>query len=531
LSLALGRSGQSRATVAMAAGTLASRLTGFARLFALAYALGLNSLADAYNLANTTPNIVYDLVLGGILSATLVPVFVDRLATRTEDEAWDSISAVVTLAVVVLAVATVAFVVAAPGFIDLYTTANHAASASGQRAVATDLLRLFAPQVALYGLVALITALLNARRRFGAPTFVPILNNLVTIAVLLEVAQVTRHPTIATVGHDRGLLLLLGLGTTAGVAVQALALLPALRGIGAQLRWRWDPTNQAVRTMLRLSGWTFGFVVANQVALFIVLALADGVGGGSVTAYSYAYAFFQLPYGIVAVSIMSAVQPGLAERWSLSDVDGFRRRLAAGLRATMSIMVPAGIGLAVLARPVVAVVVGHGAAGPAGVHTTARALAFFAIGLPGFSAYLFMMRAYQAMQDTRSAFVLYILENGLNVALAFPLSRSSLGVAGLALSLSIAYTVAALVALADLRRRTAGLEGAALVRTLMRTGWISAVMAGAVAVVAAVIGSDHGVGLVIRVAVSVVIGVVVVMVAAGVAGGHTDARALHRRRL
>ncbi|PZS23237.1 MAG: murein biosynthesis integral membrane protein MurJ [Acidimicrobiales bacterium] len=514
----------------MAVGTLASRLTGFARLFALAYALGLNSLADAYNLANTTPNIVYDLILGGILSATLVPVFVDRLATRTSDEAWDSISAVVTLAVVILLVATVVFVVAAPGFIDLYTVGNHGASAAEQRAVATDLLRLFAPQVALYGLVALITALLNAKRRFAAPTFVPILNNLVTIAVLLEVARVTRHPTLSSVHHDHGLFLLLGLGTTAGVAVQALALLPALRGIGAQLSWRWDPANQAVRTMLRLSGWTFGFVVANQVALFIVLALADGLGGGSVTAYSYAYAFFQLPYGIVAVSIMSAVQPGLAERWSLSDANGFRRRLAAGLRATMSVMVPAAVGLLVLARSVVAVVVGHGAAGTAGVHATARTLAFFAIGLPGFSAYLFMMRAYQAMQDTRSAFVLYIIENGLNVALAFPLSRSSLGVGGLALALSIAYTLAALVALADLRRRTVGVEGAALVRTLLRTGWISAIMAGVVALVAALVGSDHGVGLLVRVTVSVVIGAAVVMVAAGLAGGRSDARSLHRHR-
>lgn len=513
----------------MAVGTLASRLTGFARLFALAYALGFNPLADAYNLANNTPNIVYDLVLGGILSATLVPIFVDRLATRTQDEAWDSISAVVTLAVVVLAVATVAFVVAAPGFIDLYTMGNHAASAGGQRAVATDLLRLFAPQVAFYGLVALVTALLNARRRFGAPAFVPILNNLVTIAVLLEVARLARHPTLASVRHDH-VLLLLGLGTTAGVAVQALALLASLRGVGARLHWRWDPANQAVRTMLRLSGWTFGFVVANQVAFFVVSALADGLGGGSVTAYNYAYTFFQLPYGIVAVSIMSALQPGLAERWALADVDGFRHRLAAGLRATMSVMVPAAVGLIVLARPVVAVVVGHGAAGAAGVHATARALAFFAIGLPGFSAYLFMMRAYQAMQDTRSAFVLYLVENGLNVALAFPLSRSSLGVAGLALALSIAYTAAALVALADLRRRTAGVEGAALARTLGRVGWVSAVMAGVVALAAAVVGSDHGVGLLVRVAVSVAIGVAVVVVAAGLAGGRSGNRALHRRR-
>src|SRR5437870_4106209 len=136
-----------RSTAGMAAGTLLSLVTGFGRVFALAYALAFTRFSDAYNLANTTPNIVYELILGGILSATLVPVFVDNLATRDEDDAWRAISAVVTVAAVLLAVVTIAFVLAAPVVIRLYTFRLAGEAGRDQQAVATSLLRMFAPQL------------------------------------------------------------------------------------------------------------------------------------------------------------------------------------------------------------------------------------------------------------------------------------------------------------------------------------------------------------------------------------------------
>ena len=500
----------------MAVGTLLSRATGFARVFALAYALGINPFADAYNLANNTPNIIFDLVLGGVLSATLIPVFVDRLSTRSDDEAWHAISSVVTLAAVMLVVVTAIFAALAPAIISLYTLANHSAAAPDQRAVATTLLRFFAPQVAFYGAIALVTALLNARRRFVAPMFVPILNNLVVIGVLIGAATVVQHPTLNGVRHNYGLLLLLGVGTTDGVVVQAVALLPSLWRARTHLRWRWDPRNETVRTILRLSAWTFGFVLTTQVSYFIVLAIADSLGGGAVTAYNYAYVFFQLPFGIVTVSIMTAVQPALAERWTVGDLTAFRRRLTTGLQAILAILIPAAVGYLVLARPVVALVLGHGAAGPEGVQSTASTLALFALGLPGFSTYIYCMRAYQATQDTRTPFFLYLIVAGLDVVLAFSLYHP-LGVKGLALAYSIAYTVAACVALWDLRHKGIGIDFGMVARPVLRVCAISLVMALVVALVSAAIGYGSGLGLLFRVLASVAAGLAVFVLGSGLA--------------
>jgi putative peptidoglycan lipid II flippase len=513
----------SRDTALMAVGTALSRLTGFGRLFAIAYALGTAAVADSYNLANQTPNIVFDFVLGGVLSATLIPVFVDRLATRARREAWAAISSVVTLAAVILVVITVAFVLLAPLIIDLYTIGSHVKGIVDERVVATYLLRLFAPQVALYGFIVVATALLNTRRSFAAPMFVPVLNNLVVICMLLGLSTAISHPTVQGIRDDQAYLLVLGLGTTLGVLVQALALAPSLLRAGVRVRWRWDPRHEAVTTILRLSGWTFGFVVANQVALFVMLALASHTTGG-LSAWTYAYMFFQLPNGIIAVSIMVGIQPEMAERWSLGDHEGFSHHVASGLRATIATLVPAAVGYIVLAKPLVALVLGHGAAQRGGILLTAQVLTMFALGLPGFSVYLFLMRAFQSMQDTRSAFYLYLLENGLNVALGFALF-SAMGVKGLALSLSIAYTASSFAALVHLRRRTGHLHGRSVLVVLLRSVVLSAVMGAVVTVLVALVGSDHGAGALVRVVVGVVSGVSIFFVGAAVA-----AELAHRRR-
>ncbi len=469
----------------MAAGTALSRLTGFARLVALAYALGSTRLADAYNLANTTPNMVYDLVLGGVLSATLIPVFVDRLATRSEEEAWEAISAVSSLVAVVLVGATAVFEALAPLLIHLYTVGNRGGPAEAH--AATELLRVFAPQLLLYGGIFLTTALLNTRRRFGAPMFSPVANNILVIAVLVAVPHLARGLSVTTIDAHPGVFWLLAGGTTVGVAAQLVAQLPSMRGAGLRLRWRWDPGHEAVATIVRLSGWTFGFVAANQIALWVVLALANGRSGDA-SAYIYAWTFFQLPFGVVAVSVMSAIQPDMAEAWALGDVERFRRRLAGGLRSTSAVIVPAAVGYIILAHPIVGLLLQHGRMGASGALTTARILALLSFGLPGFCAYLLLMRAYQAMQDTRTAFFLYLVENGVNVVLAFAL-YPVMGVRGLAVALAAAYTVATVVAAVDLRRRLSGLEGATLVRYLGRISAAAAAMAVAVALAAAATGS------------------------------------------
>ena len=215
-----------------------------------------------------------------------------------------------------------------------------------------------------------------------------------------------------------------------------------------------------MRTILRLSGWTFGLVVANQVALLVVLALSEqGRARGRVSAYTYAYTFFQLPYGVVAVSIMSATAPELTARWARGDLVAFRRRMGTGLRAMLAVVIPAAGGELVLARPLVALVLGHGAAGSA-TGDTARRRAGHAVrsGCPGSASSSTPCGCCRAVQDLRSAFWLYALENGVNIVLAVALA-GPFGVRGIALSISIAYTVAALVALGYVRDPFQGLGG------------------------------------------------------------------------
>jgi putative peptidoglycan lipid II flippase len=496
----------------MALGTAVSRLTGVGRILVLAYALGFHHLADAYNLANTSPNMLYDIVLGGVLSATFIPVFIDRLATRSNKEAWRAISAVVTLALAVLAVATIVFWLLAPLVIDAFTAFGHnsgisPATLTSERAVATDLLRWFVPQVFFYGVISLVTALLNARHRFGAPTWVPVANNLVCIAVLLWFHHVAPDPSLhGTLLHGHQLELL-GLGTTAGVALQALLLAPSFARAGlGRVRFHWEPGHEAVRTVLKLGLWTFGFVLANQIALYVVLALAVGAkGDGTVSSYTYAYAFMQMPYAVVAVSVMSAVTPDLSRYWALDDVAAFRRRFTGGLRAVLSIILPAAVGMLLLAKPAIALLLGHGVAKPGETADAGATLAILAAGLPGFCSFLFVVRALQAMQRTRVAFWLYLVENGINVVLALALVHS-MSVRGLAVSVSVAYSIAAVLGVAVLRGWLGNLGGRRAWSPLRGSALSTIVMGIAVLVVSNLSGASHGIGLLVRVVASVAVG-------------------------
>jgi len=496
----------SRATAGMAVATFFSRLTGFGRVVALAYAFGFFRLADSYNLANTTPNIVYDLVLGGIMASFIVPVFVEHLTTHEEDDAWEAISVVFTTAMLLLVGMTLLFVVIAPAVIHLYSFRLRGQVGRDEQAVATSLLRMFAPQILFYGMTALVAAVLNARHKFVLPMATPILNNVIVIAVLLLIPHMANGLALHDVRDATGLLLFLGLGTTLGVAVQALALIPALRRAAPHLRFRWNIHHTVLRQVVRLSGWTFGYVVSNQVAFWIALVLANGTRGG-VSAYSAAYIFFQLPYGILAVSILTALTPDLAERWSRRDLDGFRHRLGIGIRTGTLVLLPAAVGYVVLARPLIALLLEHGHFTSANAHLTAGVLVWFAVGLPAFSLYLLFVRGYTSMQDTRTPFIINAGENVVLIALDLVL-YPAMGVQGLALGFTISYVVAAAAAGWNLQRRTGALADQGTASAVTRIMIATAVMAVLVALVSIGINGDRGVVLAARVLASVGVGVV-----------------------
>jgi len=454
-----------RTSAVIGAGTLLSRITGFLRVAALA-ALGFDRLTDVYNVANSTPNIVYELLLGGVLTATLVPLFV---ASYEKDDP-DATRSINTMAVTVLLVGTILGTLAAPWIIDFYFSVAVPGAGAGhlaQQALATDLLRWFMPQMLFYGLTALATAMLNARRRFAAAAFAPALNNVVVITALLAVGRVATAPTtVRSVLDDPVLVLLLGLGTTAGVVAMTLVLIPSLRKSGAPLQWHWAPRHPAVRRLIRLSGWTVGYVAANQVAFFVVLVLAYRHAAGP-SVYLAAFTFFQLPHGLLAVSVMTALAPEMASRHQASDIGGLRAHFARGFNLMLVVMIPAAVGLIVLARPVISVVLDHGSFTTASVNQTAATLRAFAFGLVAFSVYLYVVRTFLAMQNTRTPFFVNLIENAVNIATAFAF-YAWWGIEGLAWSWAVAYTVGAAVGLLALRAPLQRLNGRALLRTAAR---------------------------------------------------------------
>ena len=493
-----------RSSAVVAVGTMLSRITGFARIAALAYALGVTTLAGTYSYANETPNIVYELLLGGVLTATLVPLFVRHHEERDDDAA----SAIFTVAIIVLLAVTVVGVLLAPVIVRLYTLNVHARNLAEQRELATQLLRLFMPQMLFYGIVTLATAMLNARRRFLAAAFAPVLNNLVVIVVFLALPHIADGSlNVQHVVDDTKLILLMGVGTTAGVIVMAIALLPAMARARVHLRFLPQWRHPAVITMVRLSGWTVGYVIANQIALFVITVLANGTSGGPFI-YVSAYAFFQLPHGLFAVSLMTTFTPEMASAATRNDLASMRAQLSSGLRLIALVIVPASALYIALGRPIIVTLLQRGAFNGSDAAIVADTLVAFAVGLLPFSWYLFSLRVFYARHDTYTPFWINCIENGLNIALAFPL-YAWLGVPGLALSFALAYFAASVITLVVLHRRLHGIDGTRVTSTLVRTT-IAGVVVGVVSwLVAGVIGWDTTVEAVASLAAGTAVGAVV----------------------
>jgi putative peptidoglycan lipid II flippase len=492
-----------RANAAVAAGTLASRLTGLIR-FALLVSLITETLADSYNTANNLPNVLYELVLGGVLTATLVPLFTEQFVHH-DDEATSTIATVATLAMGGL---TVVATLAAPLIVRLYTfTTPAGVDGDDFRAVTTFFVLVFAPQIFFYGLTALASAMLNARRRFFAAAWAPVVNNVVVILALVAVrVWVPTTPRgLDLARHDATFRLLLAVGTTAGIVATAAVLLPALRRAGVRLRWRPNWRHPDVRRVVLISGWTIGAVIANQVALYAMTVLAKP-GSGGVTAYQAAFVLFQMPVGLLAVSVATTFAPDLARARVHRDRAAFLGRMSLGLRSLAVVTMPAAALLVALSRPTVGLVLQHGFFTDASADVTAGALAGFAAGLFTLSAFLFLLRGFYAHNDTRTPFVLYVVENAINIVVGLALV-GRYGVPGLAWSFTVAYALAAVLAVYALRVKVRGFDALALVGRLARVA-VAAVVAGEVAFLTSrLVGSDEGAGALAR------------LVVGGVAGG------------
>jgi putative peptidoglycan lipid II flippase len=330
----------------------------------------------------------------------------------------------------------------------------------------------------------------------------------VIIAGLLLIPAVLngKDPSLDLARDDAGFRLLLSAGATFGIAVMAVALVPALFRAGIRLHFRPRWRHPAVRKLLTLSGWTLGYVAANQVALIVVKNLAKPGSGGQ-DAYSKAYTFFQLPHGLLAVSIMTTFVPDLARFVARKDKAAFIERSSLGVRLVAFFTFPASFGLLVLARPIIGAFLQHGEFTEQAADTTGRALSGFALGLVGFSVYLFVLRGFYAHQDTRTPFVINLIENALNIVLAVLLVHRY-GVLGLGLAFALAYLASAAWALQILSYKVPGYDLGRIFASLGRMLLAAVLMAEVVWFVARAVGSNSGAGALARVLAGTLAGIV-----------------------
>ncbi len=465
--------GLGRASGIMAVGTLASRVTGFLRTVAITAAIGTTLVGDSYNVANTTPNILYDLLLGGVLTSVIVPVLA-RAAREDDDEGMAFASSLLTLVVVGLTAITVVGLLAAPLIIKLYV------SRGDEAALATTFLRYFLPQVVFYGIGATVGAILNLRNRFAAPMATPVLNNLIVIATAgIFLVTSKGAPTLANI--TGGQVALLGTGTTLGIVVMTVALLPSLRASGFRYQFRLDLRHPGLRTAGRLAGWVLFFVVTSQVSYFVVTRLATG--GVAYTTWFNAYQLFQLPHAIVAVSVITALLPRMSRHAAEDRLDLVRDDLSTGLRLASVVIIPAAFGLLALATPISVAIFAHGATSVGDAGRIGAALAAFAFALVPFSSFQLQLRAFYALADSRTPALVNLAVAGTNIVTALALSallpERGRAVA-LALAFAAAYLVGSVLCARLLHRRLDGLDGPRITRTAAR----SAVAGGGAALLA-----------------------------------------------
>ncbi|GAB2593563.1 murein biosynthesis integral membrane protein MurJ [Microlunatus antarcticus] len=459
----------------MAAGTAFSRVLGFVRLVVLV-ALFENGTrqADMFAVANTLPNSMYILLAGGVLNTVLVPQLV-RAVRRDADGGEAYTNRVMTVGLLGLGVITVLLTLAVPLVVALYSAPGwKAPGLEAQYASMTALAYWCMPQVFFYGVHVLAGQVLNARDRFGPMMWAPIANNVVSVGVLGLFYVVFGHTRTgeAFTGPQE---IVLGLGATVGIAVQAAVLVPFLRSAGYRFRPRLDLRGTGLGHTFRLARWTLGFVAVTQVALVVVNRLATGATvsgrGAGLAAYGNAYAVWILPHSLVTVSLATAMLPSASRLGAAGDLRGVAAETTRTIRLAVAVLLPVAVGLVALGLPAAQLAFGFGRGG-GDASFVGWALMALALGLVPFTVQYVLLRAFYALEDTRTTFFLQVVIAAVNVVAALvivALVDDPVWVAaGLGLAYSLAYGVGVVVSFRRLRRTLPDLDPHALVRHCVR---------------------------------------------------------------
>ena len=446
-----------RASGIMAVGTILSRITGFIRGLLIVAVLGTALLADTYNVANTMPNILYNLLVGGALTAIFVPQLVRSFKDEDGGQAFAS-RLVTTISIILLALVAIG-VFFAPFLVRLYAPEFFTTGFEQERDIAIAFTRYCLPQIFFLGLFTMLGQVANSRGSFGPLMWAPIANNIVGIVIFAAVLYYSPVLTVATITDAQ--IQILGWGTTFAIVVQALILIPVVYRSGIRIRPMWGL--QGLGKSFTLAGWTLLYVFISQVGYLVTVNVAtsaavrsakDGITTGvGVTPFSNAYLIMLLPYSIVTISIVTAMLPHLSRLAIDKKVDEVREQLVRAIRMVGVVTVPSAVAL-LLFGPLITEVLFFGI-GSDDSRYIGYVLSALSFGLVAFSINLILIRGFNAFEDTRTQVGSILVINLISIALSylflFTLQNKWITV-GLGAAFSISYLVGLFVTLSLLKR-------------------------------------------------------------------------------
>ena len=465
-----------KSSAVMAAGTMVSRVTGFIRSAMIVSALGLMLLGESFQVAYQLPTMIYILTVGGGLNSVFVPQLV-RAMKDDEDGGEAYANRLLTLVMMILGALTVAAMFAAPLLVRALS--NPLASDPAAFDIAVTFTRYFLPSIFFMGVHVVMGQILNARGRFGAMMWTPVLNNIViivTLGMFLWVYGTAEHSGMTVENIPQEGVRLLGIGILLGLVVQALAMIPYLRETGFKLRLRFDWKGHGLGKAAMLAKWTILFVLANQAGALVVTQLATAsvvdtkIDGTGFSAYANAQLIWGLPQAIITVSLMAALLPRISRSAAENDTGAVRDDISQGLRTTAVAIVPLAFGFVALGVPMCTLIFGSSGIGAA--TNMGYMLMAFGLGLIPYSVQYVVLRAFYAYEDTRTPFYNTVIVAAVNAsasALCYLLLPTRWAVVGMAASYGLAYVTGVGVAWRRLRKRLGGdLDGSRVLRTYAR---------------------------------------------------------------
>lgn len=411
-----------RSTALMTVGTLLSRLTGLARTWVMAYVLGASYLASAYQVANNLPNIIYETIAGGMIAAAFLPVLMLVAETSGNEGANRYASNILNIAAVVLgAVSILGIVFAEP----LIATQSFTVDGQKNDVVQTSiwLFRIFSVQILFYGLSGIVQGILNANRTFFITAFAPALNNIAVIVSFIAYAVLSPSSPELALG-------VLAAGTTAGVFVQFAVQIPAVMKQGVKWMPVLDLKDPALKETVKIALPTMVFVFASIVGQSARNAFALGATEQGPAMITYAWLWFQLPYGVIAVSLARTMFTEMSDAAAKRDIASLRSLISQGLSGTLCLMIPCAAALFACAYPL-ACVFQSGAFTADDTACVASLIGIWALGLPAYSVWCYLYNAFAAMRRFLPFAILNVCLTAVQVLLYWAMTSSELGIYGI----------------------------------------------------------------------------------------------------